>query len=204
MTDGSPAAVVAGAVNRALASEPWARERLAVHAGGRFSIRSGPFGASFEIGAEGTLRAAPADAAPTLALAISPPDLPALAADPARWREFVRGDGDEALESTLRDLAATLPWFVERALAGALGPVIGQRVADAGRAMLAWPGEASRKLAGHAARYASEESNLLARRGETAGTDEALAGIEAGTDALSRRVEALERRVASGARTRLT
>ena len=67
-----------------------------------------------------------------------------------------------------------------------------------------WPGEASRKLAGHAARYASEESNLLARRGETAGTDEALAGIEAGTDALSRRVEALERRVASGARTRLT
>lgn len=204
MSDGSPAAVVAGAVNRALASEPWARERLAAHAGSRFAVRSGPFGTSFEIGGDGSLRAAPGDAAPTLALTISPPDLPALAADPARWPDLVRGDGDEALESTLRDLAATSPWFVERALGGALGPVIGQRVADAGRALLAWPGEASRKFAGHAARYAGEESNLLARRGEAAGTGEALARLEAGTDALSRRVEALERRVASGARTRLT
>ena len=52
-------------------------------------------------------------------VAVSPLDVPALLADPSRWDELVTTTGDTALTATLRDLATTLPWFVERGLAAA-------------------------------------------------------------------------------------
>ncbi|MCC7115678.1 MAG: hypothetical protein IT520_15000 [Burkholderiales bacterium] len=191
--DPTAAGIAADFLNRALDGEDWARDRLAAHAGARLALSSGPLSARFEIGPDGRLLPAPHDAAPTLTLTIAPLDLPRLAAEPARWRERVRADGDAGLARTFEDLATTLPWFVERALARALGPVVGQQVADIGRALLAWPGNASRELAGHFARYAGEESDLVVRRSEVERSAEELAGLEARVDPLIRRVDALER-----------
>ena len=81
---------------------------------------------------------------PDLTLTLSPLGVPSLLANPARWGEFVTADGDAALAATLQELAQTLPWFVERAFASALGPILGQRVADAGRRLLAFPEYAAR------------------------------------------------------------
>ena len=103
--------------------------------------RSGPLATPMRIDASGTIAAGTApDGPPDLKLTLSPLAVPSFLADPTRWDEFVAVDGDAALAATLKGLAETLPWFVERAFAEALGPIVGQRVADAGRRLLALPG----------------------------------------------------------------
>ena len=83
-----------------------------------------------------------------------------------------------------------LPWFVEAAFARALGPIAGQRVADAGRHLLAFPAHAATRLADSAGRYARDEAGLVVRHDE-------LRHMTEQTALLAQRVDALEARVAA-------
>jgi len=111
-------------------------------------------------------------------------------ADPREWSQYVVEDGDAELGGTLKELAQTLPWFVEQAFAQALGPIAGQRAADAGRRLLAFPGYASERVSESIARYARDESDLLAHGGE-------LRTLTAQTEELALRVDGLASRVAA-------
>ena len=115
-----------GFANRVLEREDWARERLAAHAGRAVRIICGPMASTLFIAPSGML--SPAHGVPDLTLSISPLKVPTLLAHPERWSELVAAEGDAALAATLSDLARTLPWFVEEALASVLGPLIGTRV----------------------------------------------------------------------------
>ena len=126
-----------GLANRVLEREDWARERLSAHAGRTVRMVCGPMASTLAIAPSGML--SPAQSAADLTLSISPLRLPTLLAHPERWMELVAVEGDAALAATLADLARTLPWFVEQAFASALGPLIGTRVADAGRELLSLP-----------------------------------------------------------------
>ena len=94
---------------------------------------------------------------------LPPLSVPTFLANPARWNEFVREEGDAELGGALKELARTLPWFVEAALAKALGPLVGQRVADAGRRLLAFPEYAAQRVTEGVTSYARDEAGLLAR-----------------------------------------
>ena len=111
----------------------------------------------------------------------------------------MREDGDAALGGTLKELAQTLPWFVEQAFARALGPIIGQRVADAGRQLLAFPAYAAERVAESVIRYARDEAQLMARGEELRRLNEETNDIASRVDALAGRVAALSDRMA-GAR----
>ncbi len=79
---------------------------------------------------------------------LSPLSVPTFLANPARWNEFVREEGDAELGGALKELARTLPWFVEAAFAKALGPwsVSASPTPDAGCSrFLSTPRNASRK-----------------------------------------------------------
>src|SRR5436190_13297172 len=192
VTRSTAMALTSGAVNRVLADEPWARERLAVHAGGAFSVRVGPLTTAFRIDGQGTLVSAPlAGTTPDLVLTLSPFNVPAFLANPARWNEFVTEDGDVALGGTLKELAQTLPWFVEKAFARVLGPIAGQRVADVGRRLLAFPEYAAERITESVARYARDEVQLVARGDELRRFTADTADIAARVDALASRVAAL-------------
>jgi ubiquinone biosynthesis accessory factor UbiJ len=184
------ATLAADAANRALAGEAWAREKLAGHAGKRFTLASGPFDATFAIGDGGELAAADAGAPVALTLHVAPLAVPALASDPSRWAALVRSEGDASLASSLEELAQTLPWFVERAFGALLGPIAGQAVADAGRTLLAIPDRLSRHAAASLGEFAGE-SNALATRRELAAHASEVAGIASRVDALAERVAAL-------------
>ncbi|CAG1007529.1 hypothetical protein BURK1_03411 [Burkholderiales bacterium] len=199
----SPAALAAGVANRALAGERWALEKLAAHAGRSFTLESGPLSASYVIGDDGSLEVAPAGAAPSLTLTVSPLALPSLAADPTRWRSLVTGVGDENLATAIEELALTFPWFVERAFGAALGPVLGQKVADVGRVLLSIPGEVSRRAASGLGRFASE-SDLIASRADVDRFAEGTADAERRTSALEARVGSLARAVEKRRRRKVT
>ncbi|HVE51198.1 MAG TPA: hypothetical protein VNG69_16475 [Casimicrobiaceae bacterium] len=178
--------------NRLLGDEAWARDKLRVHAGRAFSITSGPMSTAFVIGSDGTLDAlSGGGASPDVTLHISPFDAPSLLADPSRFDSLVTVTGDEALVATLRELSLTLPWFIERGFAKAFGPIVGQRLADTGRALLGFPEYAGSRLTDSVASFARDEANVVARGDEARAFAKDTEDIGARVDALAERVERL-------------
>jgi ubiquinone biosynthesis protein UbiJ len=164
---------------------------LSAHAGRTLRVICGPIASTLAIAPSGMLSSAQgaADPAPSLTLSLSPLRLPTLLAHPERWTELVDADGDAALAATLADLAQTLPWFVEQALASALGPLIGTRVADAGRALLALPEQAARSFGASLTSYARDEAELGVSAARLSDFSAEVAAIAARVDALALRLE---------------
>jgi ubiquinone biosynthesis protein UbiJ len=193
-----PATLAPALVNRALEHEAWAQTSLASHSGRTFAIVVGPATTRLRIDAGGKVEAAPRDGfAPDLTLTLSPFSVPSFLANPRRWDEFVGADGDAALAATLKGLAETLPWFVERAFASALGPIVGQRFADAGRRLLAFPEYAASRVGESVTSYARDEIQVAASSLDARGFGEDVAAIASRVDAAEARVDALAARVKS-------
>ena len=184
--------------NRLIENDDWARDKLRAHAGRSFFIRTGPIATAFLIRIDGTLDALPARGTTAdVELHVSPLDVPALLAHPDRWDTLVSSSGEPTLAGTLRELAITLPWFVERGFAKAFGPIVGHRLADTGRALLGFPEYAGSRVAENVFSYARDEAGVLAR-GEEARTFAAdNAAIAARADALIERADRLEATLAS-------
>ena len=176
-----------GLANRVLEREDWARERLSAHAGRTVRMVCGPMASTLAIASSGML--SPAYSAPDLTLSISPLRLPTLLAHPERWTELVVAKGDDDLAATLADLARTLPWFVEQAFASALGPLVGTRVADAGRELLALPERAAQSFGASLASYARDEAGLGVGASAFADFVAEAAAVAARVDALALRLD---------------
>lgn len=187
-----PAAIPGAIANRMLEREAWARQRLAVHAGRIFVVASGPAATAFEIDDTGKVASTLGQSrAPDLTLRLSPLDVAAFLADPSRWDRYVSAEGDESLAATLKDLAPTMPWLVEQAFASVLGNIAGQRVADVGRRMLAFPEYAALRIGDSVAGYARERSGLLATGDEGRSFASQVGELASRVDALTARVDAL-------------
>lgn len=187
----SPEALAAQAANRALHDEAWARDQLRAHAGSVVTVDSGPLSSAYVVRDDGTFAPAPDGAVASLRLYVSPLALPALAAEPSRWRREVRAEGDQALAATLESIAQTFPWFVERAFARAFGPIAGQAIAEAGRTLLSIPAALSHQAAATVSQLAAE-NDAVAHRGDFAAFSCGTAEAEARVDALAARIAALE------------
>ncbi len=176
-------------LNRTLDRETWARDRLAAHSGRTMRIVVGPARVDYAIDDRGRLL--DATAAPDLTLTISPLRLPGLLAQPGRWQELVAADGDAALAVTLAELALTLPMFIEQAFARALGPIVGQQLANAGRQLLIMPEYAAQRFGNSVARYVADESDIAIGAGEARVFASDVGALAAAVDALSARIDAL-------------
>jgi len=187
-----PEAIPAGLANRVLARESWARSSLAAHAGQTFTVEVGPIKTTMRIEASGTIAAAPSSSdAPDLKLTLSPLTVPSFLVDPKRWDALVSVDGDAPLAATLKGLAETLPWFVERMFAEALGPIVGQQVADTGRRLLAFPGYASARVGASVASYLRDEVAFAVTAAEARSFRDEIASTASRVDALAARIDAL-------------
>jgi ubiquinone biosynthesis protein UbiJ len=192
-----PGAAPVRIANSVLEQESWAREKLAPFAGRVFTLSVGPVSSRFRIADGGTLEMAEASIPADLALVLPPLSVPTFLSNPTRWNEFVREEGDAELGGALKELARTLPWFVEAALAKALGPMVGQRVADAGRRLLAFPEYAAQRVTEGVTSYARDEAGLLARSAQMRQFSEGVGDVAERSDALQRRFDALSARAAA-------
>jgi ubiquinone biosynthesis protein UbiJ len=176
-------------LNRALDRETWARDRLAAHSGRTMRIVVGPARVDYAIDDRGRLL--DATAAPDLTLTISPLRVPGLLAQPGRWQELVAADGDAALAATLAELALTLPMFIEQAFARALGPILGQQLANAGRQFLIMPEYAAQRFGNSVARYVGDEADIAIGADEARVFASDVGALATAVDALSARIDAL-------------
>jgi len=176
--------------NRALETERWARVKLAAHAGRAVCVQIGPASEVFVIDSDGRLQ--DSDATPDLTLTMGPLQLPALVLQPERWAELVAVQGDAALAATLRELALTLPWFVEGLCARAFGPVAGERIADLGRRLLAFPAYAAQRFGDSCTNYVGDEARVAVNATEARVVAGEIAALAAHVDALAQRIDRLE------------
>jgi ubiquinone biosynthesis protein UbiJ len=177
-------------VNRALERERWARDKLAAHAGRTVRFRIGPASVAWTVEQDGRLRES--SGAPDLTLTVSPMRLPTLLAQPSRWEELVKADGDPSLAATLEELSLALPMLVEQSFARVLGPIAGAFAADTGRRMLAFPEYAAKRFGESVARYAVDESSLGVRSSEARAFFDGVTELASRVDALSRRLDAID------------
>jgi ubiquinone biosynthesis protein UbiJ len=84
---------------------------------------------------------------------------------------------------------------IEETFGKALGPVLGQRVADAGRRLLAFPEYAAERLAQSAGSYARDEAGLMATGRDFRAWQQGIEDVTARVDALAARIDALAPRV---------
>ena len=180
----------AATLNHLLAREDWARERLVPFAGRTVEFRLPPL-PEIRLAILETGLVAAADAASPCDLVVSiPPAVVqrALAGDEAAVREIVI-DGDTELARAVEFLFRNLRWDAEEDLSRVVGDIPAHRIAETGRAFVAWQREAGERLARNFAEYWTEEDPLLARPADVRrfGDD---------VDALRDDVERLEKRIA--------
>ncbi|THF64764.1 hypothetical protein E6C76_12000 [Pseudothauera nasutitermitis] len=181
-------------LNHLLAAAPWARERLAPHAGLTARLRLEAFELRFGVGTDGLATPAAADAPADVVLGVPLGELPNFAL--GRFEDAMRRvhlEGNAEFADALGFVFRNLRWDAEEDLARVFGDVAAHRLGETVRAA----GVAQRRLvesaSGNLAEYLTEERALLvsASAGRTFAED-----ARALRDALARlekRIERIER-----------
>ena len=104
-------------------------------------------------------------------------------------------EGDVELGGTLKGWRERCRGSSKSRCARALGPVFGQRVADAGRRVLEMPEYASTRIAENVGSYARDEAQVLAHPADMRALVDDTELLAARIDALDARVQALAERL---------
>ena len=162
----SPSDVLLRGLNALLRREPWARERLAVHAGKSLRLTAGaPWTLQCAVASDGALQHCPRAVVPNVVLSIPPERRRDL---PGAWRGeglagitgLARIQGDAGLAHLVSDLARGLRWDVEDDLARVVGDVAAVRLTRGARALAGGLRQAASRAQDNVAEYLGEESGL--------------------------------------------
>jgi ubiquinone biosynthesis accessory factor UbiJ len=185
----TPAVAFCFVLNHLLGAEPWARERLAAFAGETLELRAPPLPAlRLSILPGGTVEAA--SAMPGLLMTLKPEFLVGLARGEEHALRSVAVEGNAELAAEVLVLARQLRWEMEEDLSRLFGDIAAHRIAEAGRAFVAWHLDAAQRLAGAVADYVTDEKPFLTRRAELDTLAESVAQLR---DAIARLDKRLER-----------
>ena len=191
--------VVLGASRHLLRPAPWARSRLAEHAGKqiRVELALGPL--LLQIASDGYVEHGEPGTMPDLVIKLTPLAAAKWLSDrEAGWRD-ARVDGDMELAAAVSYVVANLRWDYEEDLSRVVGDVAAHRITRGARQLSAWPAEAATSLARAVAEYLSEERHALATplavEEFTAEVDELRDAVER----LDKRIDRLARRIAESA-----
>jgi ubiquinone biosynthesis accessory factor UbiJ len=177
------------ALNRLLAAEGWARERLAPFAGETVELRAPPFPALRLAIAEGGTLAPGGE--PTLRIALRPGSLAALLKGEEHFMRSVEIEGNAQLAQEVLHLARHLRWDFEEDLSTLIGDAAAHRLAGLARDFGAWQIDAARRLAQAVMEYAQEEGRLLAPREGYAELTTQVARLRDALERLEKRIERL-------------
>jgi ubiquinone biosynthesis protein UbiJ len=152
------------AINHLLASEDWARERLAPFAGKHVSIAAPPLPElKLRVLAGGLVGAADASAQDDLAITVKSGALPHLASRDEALLQHVEIKGNAELANAVQFLFRNLKWDVEDDLSKIFGDIAARRMAQVGRDIAAWQQDAALRAGQNFAEYLTEEQPLIAR-----------------------------------------
>ncbi len=179
-------------LNRLLARERWARDRLAPFAGRSARIECGPFVVQFGVVDGGTLAAAVAE--PAVTISMDAAALPQALLDPKAIMRNVRLSGDAEFAQTLSYVLQNLRPEPEEELSRFVGDAAAQRIVGFLRAAFAQAQEAGSRLATTAADYFVAENPLLVARSEAEAFARDVAALRDAVERLAKRIDQLQPR----------
>jgi ubiquinone biosynthesis protein UbiJ len=186
----TPAVAFSFVLNRLLAAQPWARQRLEPFAGEIVELRAGPLPAlRLRIASGGKVEAGDGEA--TLRMSVKPELVSALVRGEDEALRAMNVEGNARLAAEILTLARHLRWDVEEDLSRVVGDVAAHRLTSAGRAFAAWHLDAFQRLAGAVGDYLIDEKRVLARRIELDALGESVAQLRDGIARLDKRLERL-------------
>ncbi len=154
---------ISAAINHLLASEPWARERLAKHAGKVASFDAGVVAVRLKVSADGMIQPAAADDAANVTIRVKLSDLPLIVQNREHAFSYVQVEGDADFANTVSQLSESLRWEAEEDLGRLIGDVAAVRVVQGVRAAVDTAKTTQRKFAENVAEYFLEENPMLVR-----------------------------------------
>ena len=185
-------------VNHLLAPAAWARETLAEHAGKVAVFDLFPLRVAVAVDPDGTLRPAPPNASPAVAIRLTHATvLQILAEGEEAWRK-ANVEGDSGFASAISKVAANLRWDIEEDLSRVFGDIAAHRMAEAGRSAAAWPKQAAAGFAGNVAEFLTEEKHLLVTPLRAAEFVRDVDELRDAVERLDKRIERLQRQVRVG------
>ncbi len=179
-------------LNRLLARESWAREKLAPYAGRIARIEAPPFALTMAVAEGGTLAAAQGE--PHVTVTVDGTALPQALLDPQAVLRNVRLAGDAEFAQALSQVLQNLRPEPEEELARFVGDAAAVRIVGFARAALAQAQDNAERLARTAADYFVAENPMLVARGEVEQFSREVARLRDDVERLVKRIELLERR----------
>ena len=151
------------AFNTLLDREPWAQEKLRLHAGKLVRLELGALQLNLCIDTNG--KVADGQGTPNVTVTIKASDIPRFAsADTQQRMHYVRIDGEVALAHLVADLARDLRWDVEDDLASVIGDIPARRLLGLVRDVTQGARGGAERLAQNLAEYVAHETRLVVDR----------------------------------------
>lgn len=185
-------------VNHLLAPAAWARQSLADHADKVAVFELFPVRIAVRVDAQGTVHAAASQAEPAVVIRLSHANLLQVLSEGEAALRKSDIEGDTGFASVIAKVAANLQWDVEEDLSRVFGDIGAHRMAQAGRAAAAWPGQAAANLAGNVAEYLTEEKHVLVTPLRAAEFVHDVDALRDAVERLDKRIERLQRQLRDG------
>lgn len=192
MIDQLASGAAIAALNRLLAREAWAREKLAPFAGRVARIEALPFVLTLAVAEGGSFASAQGE--PSVTISVDVANFPAALLDPPAALRNLRLAGDAEFAQALSQVLQNLRPEPEEELARFVGDAAAVRIVGFLRAVFAQAQDNAERLARTAADYFVAENPLLAARAEVDDFSREVARLRDDVERLAKRIELLERR----------
>lgn len=180
-------------LNHLLQQSGWATRQLAVFAGRVAVLQLGRnMALNIAVAANGLFEQASGDVATDVLIALPDDTLARLLTDRQSIFANAKISGSADFAETLGIVFRNLRWDAEADLARVFGDVLGHRLAASGTRLLAWQGEALKRLLGNGVEFVVEEQRLLVTASEAAVSGTLVGELDGRLDSLEQRLRRLE------------
>jgi ubiquinone biosynthesis protein UbiJ len=190
MLDQIASNAVVAVLNRLLAREGWARERLASYAGRCARIECGPFAVQFGVRDGGLLEFDSGEPAVTIAMDIA--SLPQALLEPRAAMRNVRLEGDAEFAQALSYVLQHLRPEPAEELSRFVGDAAAERIVGLVRAALAQMQQGGARFASTAATYFLAENPMLVARADAEAFAGDVTALRDDVERLAKRIDLLE------------
>lgn len=186
-------AILPAVVNHLLEQEPWARDKLAAHAGKVACFDAGLLNIRFKVAPGGMLEAVAAEIPATVTIRAQAADLPLMLQNRERAFSYVQIEGDADFANAISQLSQTLRWEAEHDLGRLVGDIAANRIVGGARSAARSMQSGVQSLAASAAEYFLEENPTLLRPQAVSDFGREVARMRDDVERLAKRIEKLQR-----------
>lgn len=193
-----PNQVSVNLLNALLNREPWAKDKVAAHAGKTVRINIARFSFLYTLHYDGSLSVADAAVVPNVSLSLSEdklsqlPDAIRNRDNPQLLSSLLHLEGDAGLAQLVSDLARDLRWDIKHDLTRMVGPILAKRLLKGFGFVRENARELARRGTENMSEYLSEEARILLSHPAFEGLQEQLREKNQQLDDLQKRIRALQ------------